>query len=81
METEQMILIYEEITAGNARIFVKSSISRAHFSKLYTQQWYTVERAHTNWMREYQQRVDAVTTEKTRVLHTLRLKARLNATT
>ena len=41
-----MVLIDEEITASNARKFGKSSIARAHFSKKYTQQWYTEARAH-----------------------------------
>ena len=45
MTTEQMELIDEEITASNARKFGKSSIARAHFSKQYTQQWYTDVRA------------------------------------
>ena len=45
MTTEQMVLIDEEITASNARKFGKSSIARAHFSKKYTQQWYTEARA------------------------------------
>ena len=43
---EQMVLINEEITASNARKFGTSSIARAHFSKQYTQQWYTEARAH-----------------------------------
>ena len=41
METEQMILINEEIMVSNARKFGESSILRAHFSKQYTQLWYT----------------------------------------
>ena len=46
MTTEQMVLIDEEITGSNARKFGTSSIARVHFSKQYTQQWYTEERAH-----------------------------------
>ena len=46
MDTDQMELIDEEITASNARKFGKSSITRAHFSKQYTQQWYIDARAH-----------------------------------
>ena len=46
MTTEQMELIDEEITVSNARKFGKSSITRAHFSKQYTQQWYTDARAN-----------------------------------
>ena len=46
MDTEQMELIDEEITASNARKFGESSIARVHFSKKYTQQWYTDARAN-----------------------------------
>ena len=46
MTTEQMVLIDEEITASNERKFGMSSIARAHFSKQYTQQWYTEAQAH-----------------------------------
>ena len=46
MDMEQMELIDEEITASNARKFGKSSNAKAHFSKQYTQQWYTDARAH-----------------------------------
>ena len=46
MTTEQMVLINEEITGSNARKFGTSSITRAHFSKQYSQQWYTEARAH-----------------------------------
>ena len=46
MTMEQMELIDEEITSSNARNFGTSLIARAHYSKQYTQQWYTDARAH-----------------------------------
>ena len=46
MNTERMELIDKEITASNARKFVRSSIAGPLFSKQYTQQWYTDARAH-----------------------------------
>ena len=52
MALDRMELIKEEITVSNVSKFGKfgkfgkSSIARAHFSKQYTQQWYTYARAH-----------------------------------
>ena len=46
MEKKWMILIGEEIMASNARKFGTSSMARVHFSKQYTQQLYTEERAN-----------------------------------
>ena len=64
---DHMTLIDEEITASNARKFGKNFIARVHFSKQYTQQWYTEERANKF---SYQQHVDDVTTEKMRQSYT-----------
>ena len=69
METERMISIDEEITASNTRKFRTSSIVRAHFSKQYTNNG-TQRREQINSMLEYQQRVDAVTTETMRRFYT-----------
>ena len=69
MAMEQIELIDKEITASNARKFGKSSIARAHFRNS-TPNNGIQRREHTNWMIEYQQRVDAVTTEKLRQSYT-----------
>ena len=46
MTEERMAMIDKEITASNAREFGTHSSARSHFSKEYTHQWCTEERAN-----------------------------------